>query len=100
MSWLSAHLLSVVLFLPLLGAVIVAILPRSEGNQHKGVAIITSLVTFFVSLLLWTGFDASQGNFQFEERVEWAPSLGISYGRIEAAGGNKTNYEIKAKKLA
>ena len=79
MSWLSAHLLSVVLFLPLAGAVIVALLPRGEGNQHKGVAIITSLVTFFVSLLLWTGFDSTKGGFQFEERVEWAPSLGISY---------------------
>ena len=79
MSWLSAHLLSVVLFLPLAGAAIVALLPRGEGNQHKGVAIITSLVTFFVSLLLWTGFDSTKGGFQFEERVEWAPSLGISY---------------------
>ncbi len=79
MNWLSAHLFSLVLFLPLLGAAIVAILPRGEGDQHKGVAVFTSLVTFCVSLLLWTGFDSTKAGFQFEERVEWAPSLGISY---------------------
>ena len=79
MNWLSTHLLSVVLFLPLAGAAIVAVLPRGEGNQHKAIALLTSLLTFFVSLFLWTGFDPSKSGFQFEERGEWAKDFSIGY---------------------
>src|SRR5437870_250984 len=79
MSWFESHLLSLVTFLPLFGALIVALLPRGEGNQHKGVAVITSLATFLLSILLWTGFQSGRSGFQFEERAEWAPSLGLSY---------------------
>src|SRR5205809_310351 len=79
MNWLESHLLSLVVFLPLLGALVVAFLPRAEGNQHKGVALITSLATFLLSLLLWTGFVPSRSGFQFVERAEWAKDLGIGY---------------------
>jgi NADH-quinone oxidoreductase subunit M len=79
MNWLESHLLSAVIFLPLAGAAIVALLPRGQGGQHKGVALITSLLTFAVSILLWTGFNNGRTGWQFQERADWAPSLGISY---------------------
>ena len=78
MNWLESHLLSIVIFLPLLGAALVAVLPRGEGGQHKGVAFLASLLTFFASIPLWTGFHPS-GKWAFEQRAEWAPGLGFSY---------------------
>jgi NADH-quinone oxidoreductase subunit M len=74
-------LLSVVTFLPLVGTALLVLLPRDEGRQHKAVALLTTLVTFFVSLGLWAGFDARPGapEFQFEEMYAWVPSVGISY---------------------
>jgi NADH-quinone oxidoreductase subunit M len=80
MNWLDTHLLSLVIFLPLAGAVVCAALPRGEGAQHKTVALIASLATFLVSILLWTGFSpAGAGKYAFEQKAEWAPTLGFSY---------------------
>jgi NADH-quinone oxidoreductase subunit M len=78
MSWIDSHLLSIVVFLPLLGALVAALLPRSEGSQHKGIALFTTIVTFALSLMLWTGFKPGSG-WQFEQKADWAPSLGFSY---------------------
>jgi len=80
MNWFDSHLLSLVIFLPLAGAVVCAVLPRGEGGQHKAVALIASLATFFVSLQLWRGFSPqAAGRYAFEEQAPWAPSLGFSY---------------------
>jgi NADH-quinone oxidoreductase subunit M len=75
------HLLSVVTFLPIIGTILLVLMPRDEGRLHKAVALVTSLITFLVSLALWTGFDPSAGarEFQFEEFVPWIPSVGIGY---------------------
>src|SRR3954467_11623708 len=79
MNFIESHLLTLVIFLPLLGAVLVALLPRGEGGQHKGVAFLVSLLTFFASVPLWTGFHFLPGRYAFEQRSEWAPALGFSY---------------------
>ena len=75
------NLLTVVTFLPLLGALAAALLPRDEAGQHRALALVVSLVTMALSLGLWFGFDASPGaaEFQFEELRPWMPSLGIGY---------------------
>src|ERR671922_633105 len=79
MGFLQTHLLTLVIFAPVLGAVAIAFLPRGEGGQHKGVAVIASLATFVLSVLLATGFRPEARGWSFEQRAEWAPSLGISY---------------------
>ncbi len=73
--------LSLVVFLPLAGALVAALFPRDEANQHRTLALLTSLATFGVSLVLWFGFDASRfgPEFQFEQKLTWIPALGISY---------------------
>jgi NADH-quinone oxidoreductase subunit M len=75
------NLLTVVTFIPLAGAVALAIVPRDESGQHRTLALLVSLVTFFVSLGLWFGFDASPGaaEFQFEQFVPWIASIGVGY---------------------
>ena len=79
MSWFDSHLLSLVIFLPIAGALIVVVLPRGEGGQHKAVALLTSIATFLLSIYLWTGFQNGRSGFQFEEKADWAPALGIGY---------------------
>jgi NADH-quinone oxidoreductase subunit M len=79
MDFLQANLLSLVIFFPLLGAVAIAFLPREEGAEHKGVALLASLITFLLSIPLATGFRAGARGFSFEQRGQWAPNLGFSY---------------------
>jgi NADH-quinone oxidoreductase subunit M len=75
------NLLTVVTFLPALGALALVLVPGSEPRQHKAFALVVSIVTFFVSLGLWFGFDASPAaaEFQFEQILPWIPSIGIGY---------------------
>jgi NADH-quinone oxidoreductase subunit M len=75
------NLLTVTIFLPLLGALGLVLVPGDERGQHRGIAFTLSLVTFALSLGLWAGFDVSAGapEFQFEVNQPWVGALGIGY---------------------
>jgi len=72
-------ILSLVTFLPLLGALFIMLAVRGNGALAKGtarwVAMWTTLVTFAISLVLVWRFDASSAEFQFVEKHPW---LGIA----------------------
>ena len=72
-------LLSIVIFLPLLGVIAIALLRGLGASAVKGIALIIGLVTFAVSLGLYTGFDATTAAFQSSTQAAWIPGLGISY---------------------
>ena len=69
-------LLSLVTFLPLLGAV--AILAMPAANSARWIALITTIVTFVVSLMVWASFDTHNPGFQLVEKLNWLGG-GISY---------------------
>ena len=71
--------LSTVVFVPLLGALIALFIPRERENAHRTWALIVSLIPLVLLLALWGPFDATKAGMQFEERIAWLPSLGISY---------------------
>ncbi|WP_085900287.1 NADH-quinone oxidoreductase subunit M [Kiloniella majae] len=77
------HILSIVTFAPLLGALIILLIrgdsEEAVAKNSRWVALWVSGVTFAVSLLLWTNFERGTAEFQFVEEVEWMPSLGLSY---------------------
>jgi len=65
---------------PLVGSVVVLLLPRARETMAKQVALGFSLVTLVLTVVLALGFDAeSSAPFQFAEKYEWISSLGISY---------------------
>jgi len=72
-------ILSILVFLPIVGIGILLILDR---KRHKGLKIATlaiSLAEFLVSLPLWFNFNSQTAAMQFVERREWLPTYGISY---------------------
>src|ERR1700756_3501499 len=75
-------LLSLVTLLPLVGAVFIVVLRGSEdavARNARFIALWTSLITFVLSLFIWTGFDSTDLGFQFVERADWLPDFKISY---------------------
>ena len=75
-------LLSLVTFLPLLGAVVLLMMRgTAQGAQTNArrIALWTSLLVWALSVALWVGFDPSRRGFQFEERADWMPGFGVSY---------------------
>ncbi len=74
-------IISTITFLPLVGILLIAFIggESAAANRNiKMIALLTTIVTFLVSIPLWTHFDSSSAAFQFEEKHNWLPS-GISY---------------------
>ena len=75
-------ILSLITFLPLLGAVLI-LLTRGEGEElaqkARKLALATALLTFVLSLTVWLGFDPAQAGYQFEEKASWIAALNCSY---------------------
>lgn len=74
-------LLSIVTFLPLVGAAFIFLARGPEeivARNARSVALWTTTITFLVSLLIWLNFDNSTATFQFVEKTEWI-GAGINY---------------------
>jgi NADH-quinone oxidoreductase subunit M len=75
-------LLSLVTFLPLVGALIILTVRGDEAtvaSNARWTALWASLITFALSLLLWIQFDPTTPDFQFVEKIEWLPEFGVGY---------------------
>lgn len=70
-------ILSLILFLPLLGAILLALL--EEEDLIKNVALGISLVELVLALVVLLRFVPESAAMQFSERLAWIPPLGISY---------------------
>lgn len=72
-------LLSVITFLPVAGVAVLLVLPGKRQDLIRGTALATSMLTFLLSLKLFTDFQTGIGQMQFVEEVAWIPSFGIRY---------------------
>ena len=68
------NILSIVTFLPQVGALIIALTPADSeiANRNvRNVALFTTVITFIVSLFIWIGFDETKSGFQMVEKYDW-----------------------------
>src|SRR6185503_21308457 len=80
MNFFRAHLLSIVTYTPLVGALILLLPPFSKRpNAVRWLANVIAFVGFLVSLPLWFWFDRRAEGFQFVERGSWIPAIGVQY---------------------
>ncbi len=70
--------ITLIVFLPLVGALLLLLFPRSAEGAIRGFSLVVSLIVFVISLRLFTGFEAT-AEMQFLKHVPWIPSLGIFY---------------------
>ena len=71
-------MLSLITFLPAIGALLIALIPREREGGIRSVAIAISLVTFAISMGLFLTSSPAPG-MQFEEKAPWIPQIGIGY---------------------
>lgn len=76
----SAPILSIVTFLPLVGAVIIGCLNRDAKGNARWIALWTTTITFLISLLIWINFDNMSGAFQFVEERDWLDIMKYKMG--------------------
>jgi len=74
MKWLTLLML-----LPLAGAVIISALPKASEKAAKQAALGTTLVVMAATIVMAVGFQRDNVELQFVEKYSWIPSFGINY---------------------
>ena len=77
------HLVRWIVLTPLIGLVIVGLLPVRAGGRHveaiRWVTLGVTLLTLGLAVGLWASFDHAAGGPQFVDRMEWIPTVGTQY---------------------
>src|SRR5262245_8051708 len=80
MDFFQKHLLSIITYTPLLGALVLLLPPFKRNDQLvRWVANGFGILGFLVSLPLWFSFDRQADGFQFVEKASWIPGIGVQY---------------------
>jgi NADH-quinone oxidoreductase subunit M len=72
-------LLSLIVFLPMIGALLLMFLPQDQAKTIRYLALGVSVLTFIVSLGLINQFHGESFHFQLQEFIPWSGRLGIHY---------------------
>src|SRR5208283_569555 len=74
-GWVKYPVLSMVIFLPIVGALLLLFLNRGNVRRIKISALVLSTVVFLLCLPLYVSFDKSTPNMQFVEKHAWVPAF-------------------------
>jgi NADH-quinone oxidoreductase subunit M len=75
----SFPLLTMLILVPLIGAVVVALVPKSRDEIMKTLGLVVSLATFAMCVWLMTNFDPADAGMQFASKHEWIKQFGVSW---------------------
>ncbi|MFZ0911016.1 MAG: NADH-quinone oxidoreductase subunit M [Candidatus Acidiferrales bacterium] len=73
------HILSTILFTPLVGAILMLFIPRQNANAHRWMGNLFGFLGFAVSLPLVWRFKLGETDFQFRQTLDWIPSINAHY---------------------
>jgi NADH-quinone oxidoreductase subunit M len=79
MDFISTHLLTTILFFPVLAALVIWFLPSDQLKLIRWTALFASLVPFVLTVWIWTRFDASAAGFQFSEQYVWYEAINSTF---------------------
>src|SRR5579862_3330596 len=79
MEYFRYHVLSFILFEPLLGALLILLISKKNEDAIRWVANVVACAGFLVSVPLWFWYNPQSADFQFVERAPWIPSIGAEY---------------------
>ena len=73
------HVLSLLTWLPLIGGLLILLIPKEQKMLVRVMAAMASGAAFIVSLWVWMHFAAGSPDFQFVEKFDWIPAFHIRY---------------------
>jgi len=79
---LDFNYLTWIIFLPVVGAILIALIPALSERAIRYTAVIFTLASLLLSLILFINFDrslAASGVIQFAEKVSWIPAINAFY---------------------
>src|SRR3954464_4754779 len=79
MDWFDNWALTLAVFIPIVGMVIVLLIPKAEENLIKVVALLTTLLTGAVGIGILASFNLDSGRLQFQANESWIPVIHSRY---------------------
>jgi NADH-quinone oxidoreductase subunit M len=76
---LDFNYLTTIIFLPVVGAILIAFIPGLSDRLIKRLAALFTFVPLALSIYLFTIFDRVAGGIQFEEKLSWIPAINAHY---------------------
>jgi len=73
------NILSCLIWIPVIGAFLITLVPKNRSNFIKWIAAFFTGVQLFLAFILWFNFDNNTQGFQFMEKTPWIPSFNITY---------------------
>ena len=70
--------LSVITFTPLVAALVILLLPPQRKNEARAVALASAIFALILSAWVYFTYDQIAAGYQFIEKYDWLPMLGIS----------------------
>ena len=72
-------ILTYILGIPLFAAIVLAFVPRNFAVIMRFVAIVATLISALLAIVMFARFQTDTPGYQFEQQIDWVRSLGISY---------------------
>src|SRR5512140_3524416 len=79
MDFISTHLLTTILFFPVIAALVILFLPSDQAKAIRWTALLASLVPLGLTIWMWFRFDPSAAGFQFQEQYPWYEAIHSSF---------------------
>ena len=71
--------LSLIVFTPIIAGLLLLLIPSERKSEIRVAALAASSLALVLSIWVYFSYDVSAGGYQFIERYDWLPQLGISY---------------------
>jgi NADH-quinone oxidoreductase subunit M len=72
-------ILSVIVFTPITAAVLLLLIPSERKTEIRVTALAAAFIAVFLSTWVYFSYDTAAGGYQFVQKFNWLPALGISY---------------------
>lgn len=72
-------ILSVTIFIPLIAGVFILLIGRRKPDYIRPIAIGAAGLVLLLTFTIWASYSLDLAGYQFVERIDWLPDLGISY---------------------
>ncbi len=72
-------ILSVIVFTPLIAGLLILLIPADRKAEVRVAALATSVFALLLSIWAYFSYDINLAGYQFVEKYDWLPILGISY---------------------
>ncbi len=72
-------ILSAIVFIPIVSALILLMIPGERKSEIRVTALAASVIALLLSIWVYFSYDIAQGGYQFIEKYDWLPALGISF---------------------